>query len=110
MALALDYALLAMGIGRNFPRVLVFALEKYFGLSIPHLYTLQEIYRLSDLILYTKRRTMTGLLGQSTLELLIIELGSTIELLLLPFQYLQGLASNSLIKSKLLGFPSHPWN
>jgi hypothetical protein len=43
MAPALDFALLAMGIFRNFPRVLVFALEKYFGLGIPHLYTPQEI-------------------------------------------------------------------
>ena len=42
---------------------------------------------------------MTGLLGQITLELLIVELGSTVDLHLLPFQHLQGLASNSLIKS-----------
>jgi hypothetical protein len=40
-----------------------------------------------------------GLLGQTTLELLIMKLDSTVDLHLLPFQRLQGLASNSLIKS-----------
>jgi hypothetical protein len=84
---------------RNFPGALVFAPEKFFGLGIPHLYTIQEIYRLSDLILHNTKETMTGLLSKSTLELLIIELGSTIDLHLLPFTQLQGLASNSLIKS-----------
>jgi len=66
MAPALDYALPAMGICRNFPRVLVFTPEKYFCLGTPHLYTLQEIFRLSVLILHTERGTMTGLLGQAT--------------------------------------------
>jgi hypothetical protein len=99
MAPALEYALSAMGICRHFPRALVFAPEKFFGLGTPHLYTIQEIYRLSDLILHNTKETMTGLLSKSTLELLIIELGSTIDLHLLPFTQLQGLVSNSLIKS-----------
>jgi len=107
MAPALDYALPAMGICRNFPRVLVFAPEKYFGLGMPHLYTLQEIFTLSDLILHTERGTMTGLLVQAKLELLLIELSSNVDLHLLPFHRLQGLSSNSLIKSTWAFLHSH---
>jgi hypothetical protein len=99
MAPALAYVLPAMGICHMFPRDLVFASERYFGLGIPHLYTMQKIYRLVDIQNHTATLSITGSLYQATLELLIIELGSTEDLHKLPFLDLHWLTSNSLIKS-----------
>lgn len=71
----LFYGLPAMGICRNFPRDLVFAPALYLGIGIKHLYTVQEISRLKDIILHTHASTTTGQLYRTSFELLIIELG-----------------------------------
>jgi hypothetical protein len=88
-----------MGICCMFPRDLVFAPNRYFRLEIPHLYRMQEIYRLLDILNHTATLTITGSLYQATLELLVIELGSTEDLHKLPFPDLHRLMTNSLLKS-----------
>ena len=60
MAPILMYGLPALGICRYFPRKLVFAPIKYMGLGIPHLYTIQEIAKLKDIIHHTYKTTTTG--------------------------------------------------
>jgi hypothetical protein len=77
MSTLLTFALSAMGICRHFPRDIVFAPGKYFGLGIKHLYTLQETTRLKDIIYLTHNQTNTGILYLTSMELLHIELGFT---------------------------------
>jgi hypothetical protein len=76
------------------------------GLNIYHLYTLQEISRLKDIILHTFNDTLTGKLYRTSLELFFIELGlsptghwdiSTVDLLTTP----------SLIKATMLFIKQH---
>ncbi len=71
----LQYGLPAMGICRYFPCKLVFVPTKYMGLGMQHLYTIQEISRLKDIIDCTYKVTTTGNLYKTTLESLILELG-----------------------------------
>jgi len=75
LAPILRYCLPAMGVCRNFSRRLVYATVDYMGLNIYHLYTLQEISRLKDIILHTFSDTLTGKLYRTSLELFYIELG-----------------------------------
>jgi len=75
MAIVLNYALPAMGICKHFPCSIVFAPDSFFGLGIQHLYTIQEIMGLKDIIFHTNIATMMGLLYQATLELLFLEVG-----------------------------------
>jgi len=102
----LRYCLPALGVCRNFPRRLVHATFDYMGLNIYHLYTLQEITRLKDIILHTFNDTLTGKLYRTSLELFFIELGlsptghldiSTVDLLTTP----------SLIKATMLFIKQH---
>jgi hypothetical protein len=81
MSPVINYALPAMGICRNFPRALVYSPTKYAGLGIKHLYTVQEIARLKDLIQHTYARTTTGQPYHTTLEYLFLELGMGTKLL-----------------------------
>jgi hypothetical protein len=50
MSPLLQYCLPTLGICRNFPRLLVFSPLDFMGLHIMHLYTLQEIIRIKDMI------------------------------------------------------------
>jgi hypothetical protein len=50
MAILLNYALPAMGICRNFPRVIVFAPKQSLGLGLQHQHMIQETTR--PVILY----------------------------------------------------------
>jgi hypothetical protein len=68
MSPILNYALPAVGICRSFPRTIVFSPIKYLGLGIKHLYTLQEISRIKDILLHTYRDTTTGRLYRNTTE------------------------------------------
>jgi hypothetical protein len=99
LSILLNYALSAMGICRSFPRSIVFAPKEIFGLGIPHLYTIQEIFCLKDVVKHCFLMTLTGQLYRLSLECLYLELGSFRPLGLLPFLELSHLASNSLIKS-----------
>jgi hypothetical protein len=91
MAPVLLYGLPAMGVRRNFPRKMVFAPVKYMGLGFKHLYTLQEIARL--------KHTTTGRLYVTSIELLILEIGTGTSLHNIPFPTVSYLATNSLVKS-----------
>jgi hypothetical protein len=69
-----------LGVCRHFPRAMVFAPTKYFGLGFRHLHTDQEIQRLKDLVFHTANDTITGRLYRASLELMHIELGSFLPL------------------------------
>jgi hypothetical protein len=99
MAPAIEYVLNTMGVCKHFPRSLLFAPEKLFGLGISHIFFIQDIYRLQDIIFHTSTCSITGKLYKSTMELLIIELGSSLSLQELPFQEVKSLLINTLIKS-----------
>jgi hypothetical protein len=75
MAPILRYCLPALGICRNFPRKLVFLTLDYMGLNLQHLYILQEIVRIKDIILHCFNDTFFGKLYRTSLELFVIELG-----------------------------------
>jgi hypothetical protein len=79
MSPLLQYCLLALGICRNFPCLLVFAPYEFMGLNIWHLHTLQDLMRLKDIIFNIFNGTLTGLLYTSSLELLLLELGCNTE-------------------------------
>jgi hypothetical protein len=44
------------------------------GLNFLHIFTLQEIFRLKDIIFHTANDTLTGLLYTSSLELMLVNL------------------------------------
>jgi hypothetical protein len=99
MAPVLQYGLPALGICRSFPRKLVFAPTKYMGLGLPHLYTIQEISRIKDILTHTYASTTMGYLYQTSLELLLHEIGMGTDLHLVSYELTSNLATNSLIKS-----------
>jgi hypothetical protein len=99
MAPILRYCLPAMGYCRNFPRDVMFAPLMHMGLGIEHLYTVQEILRLKDIIFHNSYSTDTGSFYRISLELLLVEAGISSNLSDLPFSTLSCLATNSLIKS-----------
>jgi hypothetical protein len=88
-----------LGICRNFPRALVYAPSKFFGLDFKHLHTVQETTRLQGIILHTANDTITGRLYRASLELLLIEIGSFLPLHLQDFKTVGHLATDSVIKS-----------
>jgi len=69
------------------------------GIGIEHLYTIQEIMRLKDLVYHTTYDTDTGNLYRISLEILFIEVGSSDNLSELDYDQLSGLATPSLVKS-----------
>jgi hypothetical protein len=75
LAPLLMFCLPSLGMCRYFPRKLVFATFDYMGLNFLHLFTIQEIYRIKDIIFHTANDTLTGRLYTSSLELLLLELG-----------------------------------
>jgi hypothetical protein len=99
MAPILHYGLPAMGICRSFPRKIVFAPTKYMGLGFKHLYTIQEIARIKDIIHHSFQHTTTGHLYVTSMELLLLELGMGTILHNIPFISVANLATNSLVKS-----------
>jgi len=98
----LRYCLPAMGVCRNFPRALVFSSLDYMGVNIQHLHTLQEIARLKDIILHTFNDTLTGRLYVTSMELFFIKLGLPSNLICYDIAVLDGLTTNSLVKSTML--------
>jgi hypothetical protein len=99
MATALLQALPAMGICRYFPRSVVHGPLSRMGLGIPHIHSLQEIARLKDMIHHTDINTFTGQLYRGTLEAMIIKVGVGMDIFQYPFQDLQHLATDSLVKT-----------
>jgi len=99
LALLIRFLLPKLGVCRNFPRGLVFAPEKFFGLGLTHLFTMQEIARVKDIIYHTANETTTGDLYTASIELLYIELGSFLQLKATPFATWGHLTTTSLVKS-----------
>ncbi len=99
MSPGMNYIRPALGICRSFPRTVVFSPNKYLGIGIKHLYMVQEIACLKDIMLHTYKDMTTGCLYRNTTELLLLELGMTIPLHSLPFNSYSPLATNSLVKS-----------
>jgi hypothetical protein len=64
-----------LGICRHFPRAMVFIPVKVFGLGFQHLYTLQEITRMKDLVYHTANNTITGHLLPSIIRALAHRVG-----------------------------------
>jgi len=96
MSPILQYCLPAMGYCRNFPRANVFAPRKYMGIGICHLFTLQEILWLKDMINHSYYGTDTGNLYQTSLELLLLEFGQGSNLFKISFTMYSRLATTSL--------------
>ena len=65
---AIKQALVAMGYCRHFPRTLVFGPQKYQGLGVPQLRSVQDINRLKGIINHTRNHTSMGMLYRATLE------------------------------------------
>jgi hypothetical protein len=99
MSPILHYCLPAMGFCRNFPKDIVFAPIKDMGVGIEHLYTLQEILWLKDIIFHTTYDTDTGVLYRISLEVLLLEIGVSSDLSMLDYNLLSGLSTSSLVKS-----------
>jgi hypothetical protein len=95
----LRYGLSVLGICRIFPRNLVFAPIKYMGLGLPHLYTIQEISSLKDIISHMYNSTTTGYLYQTKLELLFLKVGMGMNLHQINFEISSQLATDYLVKS-----------
>jgi hypothetical protein len=95
----LQYGLPALGVCRNFPRDVVFAPQKYMGLGFKHLHTIQEITRLKDMLLHKFTNSITGELYRTSIELLIIELGISVNFRRLDYTSLHHLVTDSLVKS-----------
>jgi hypothetical protein len=99
MSPLLQYALPAIGVCRTFPRDIVFAPTKYSGLGIKHLFTIQEITRIKDIISHTTRNTLLGDLYRQSLTILLLELGLGTVLHTIDYKRFGPLATTSLIKS-----------
>jgi hypothetical protein len=68
------------------------------GLNFLHLFTLQEIVHLKDIVFQTANNTLTGQLYTSSLELLLLELGCSTTYSWDP-ETIDLLATDSLIKA-----------
>jgi hypothetical protein len=66
------------------------------GIGIYHLFTLQEILRLKDMINHSYYGTDTGNLYQTSLELLLLEFGQGSNLFKISFTMYSRLATTSL--------------
>jgi hypothetical protein len=102
MAPLLQYCLPAMGICRNFPRKLVFSTLEYMGLDIKHLFIVQEIIRVKDIIFHTFNNTLTGKLYRNSMELFFIELGINPADLPKAHSKVETLTTPSLVQSTML--------
>jgi hypothetical protein len=75
MAPAMQAGLNGCGICRNLPYALRHGPSKDQGLRVPHIYTLQGIARIMDLLNHNHSPNTTGFLHRANLDQLIIELG-----------------------------------
>lgn len=108
MAPILQYCLPALGICRNFPRKLVFSTFDYYGINVKHLFVIQEIARVHDIIYHTFNDTLSGRLYQASLELFFIKLGiQPTTLRLQHYAIIDQLITPSLVKSTMLFLLQH---
>jgi hypothetical protein len=91
-----------MGVCRTFPRSIVFATTQFFGLRLKHLFLIQEITRVSDIILHTLCNSTTGNLYRTSLKILFIECGVLDQQFWTHFYDVANLTTNSLVQSTCL--------
>jgi len=96
-----------MGVCMNFPRKLVHSTLDYIGLDIKHLFLLQEIMHIKDIILHNFNATLTGQLYRASMELFFIKLGITPSLLLTRQKAVDCLTTPSLVKSTMTFLAQH---
>jgi hypothetical protein len=89
----------AFRICRNFPWSLIFAPKEVFGPGLRHLYTVQEIERIKDMILHTFWVSMTGQLYVSSFKLLHLDFGSLSPSIEWKYNAFEGLTTISLVGS-----------
>ncbi len=75
----------------------MFAPEKFLGLGLKHLFTMQKISRAQDFIYSQFENSFTGQLYESSLEVLLIEVGILKSLACLSYDTLGFLATDSLL-------------
>jgi len=75
MAPAIKSGLNGAGICRHLPKALRHGPTSHQGLELPHIYTLQGIARLTDLLNHNHLKTITGFLHRANLEQLIVGAG-----------------------------------
>jgi hypothetical protein len=108
LAPILHYCLPALGICRNFPRHLVFSTLDYMGVNIPHLYYIQEISRIKDIIYFhTFNATLTGRLYKTSMELIFIEIGLDPQHTINDPNLIEALTTTSLIKATMIFLVTH---
>jgi len=107
MSPILQYCLPAIGVCRNFPRALVYSTLDYFGLNIRHLFTVQEMIRIKDIILHTYNNTLTGRLYKTSMEITFIELGFVPQLKPSDISILETLTTPSLVQASLCFLAKH---
>ena len=93
------WVLPALGISRNFPRNTVFAPKAIFWLGFKHLYTVQDNYRLLNIIRHTFHEFSSWLLYLGSIELLHLGLSLLSPFHNIDFSALSILATDSLVKS-----------
>ena len=65
---ALTLGLNGIGICRHLPRVLLHGPTRTQGIGLPHIYFLQGIAHLEDIMTHTSQETLTGDLFRASLE------------------------------------------
>ena len=85
MAPAKREILHGLQICENFPLMLLFGPQSNLVLGLKHLYTLQGIMHIEDLIHQTSQGTLTGELYRSTLEQLMVNIGYGSDLFSAPY-------------------------
>lgn len=88
MAPILHYLLPAIGVCRIFPHTLVYATEKYMGLGVKPLHTVQEIAWIKDILSHVFQKSTTGKLYRSSFKMLLIELRMGPNIHLIPKEML----------------------
>jgi len=103
LAPILGYCLPALGICRNFTRKLVFLTLDYMGLDIKHLFILQEISRIKDIVFHTFNDTLTGRLYRASMEQFFLEIGiKPTNLTINQYSIIEHLATPSLAKLAMI--------
>jgi hypothetical protein len=107
MSPILQYCLPALGICRTFPRRLVFSMLDYMSLNIPHLFTIQEIARIKDIIFHTFNETLTGNLYRTSLEIYFFELGCSTRFKWEDSRIIEILTTSALVKATQVFLTQH---
>ena len=98
MAPAISSGLNGAGICRNLPKALRHGPTSYQGLELPHIYTIQGIARLTDLLNHNHIDTNTGFLHRASLEQMIVNAGLGPDLLEYSHKKYGQLATFSLME------------